>query len=258
MQLRSFQMRRRINTGEGAFTLIELAVVMVIFGVIVVLTAPAFNEFANSGNVTRATHEIAGTLESARSYAMANHTYVWVGFFEEDGSRASTSPAVSGTGRIILSVAASRDGTLIYDPNNVRSPAKNIDPDRLVQVNELVRIEHMHLKTSEPGKGTGDTFDTRPSAQANLAQIGDTSPRNPSLTPLQFPLGCSSTAAQYTFRKVIQFSPLGETRVNNTNYDLRPVVEIGLQPVRGRMLDGANIAAVQITGILGNVKVYRK
>lgn len=245
-----------IRNGDG-YSLVELAIVIAFIAAMLVLAAPAFIDIAGAGNVTQAAQEVAGALESARAYAMANHTYVWVGFYEEDGLQASATPAVAGIGRIVISTVASKDGSIIYDPNDVKSPATIIDPARLIQVNELVWISRMHLKTFAVGSGTGDTFDTRPKATKNLAQIGDVSP-SPSLTPIQYPLGCSPAMAQYTFKKVIQFSPLGEARVNNTNYDLRPVVEIGMQPLRGKVPDAANPAVVQITGILGNVKIYRR
>ena len=70
----------------------------------------------------------------------------------------------------------------------------------------------------------------------------------------------TSSTAQYNFTKAIEISPRGEVRVNNTNYSVKPVVEIGLQPTYGTLVDTANrnVAAVQITGVLGNVKIYRR
>ena len=50
---------------------------------------------ARANGVEMAAHEVAGALETARSYAMANNTYTWVGFFEEDASSGSTNPAIA-------------------------------------------------------------------------------------------------------------------------------------------------------------------
>jgi len=145
----------------------------------------------------------------------------------------------------------------------VTNPPKPIDPGSLRQVGNLVKISNMNLKTAyadtadfPKGTGTspGNAFDTRPTVSGTTAQIGDRSPAA-SLTPFQYPVGSGNRPAQYVFTKVIQFSPRGEVRVNNTNYSIKPIVEIGLQPARG---NSANVAAVQITGLLGNVTIYRR
>src|SRR5437764_8079981 len=101
--------RRRLTSGV---TLIEL---LVVIGIIVILTAlltPAFTKLKSADDVTSAAYTIKGVLEQARTYAMANNTYTWVGFFEEDVS--NSTPAVAGNGRLVMSVVASKDGTNIY------------------------------------------------------------------------------------------------------------------------------------------------
>src|SRR6266446_3836439 len=85
------------------FTLIELLIVIVIIAVLLVLIAPAFTTIKGGTDVTSAAYTIKGVLETARTYAKANNTYTWVGFFEEDVSLSSTSPATAGTGRIVMS-----------------------------------------------------------------------------------------------------------------------------------------------------------
>src|SRR6266568_5939720 len=104
-----------------AFTLIEMLVVMGIIALLMVLVAPAFTNLKSAGDVTGAAYTIKGVLDQARTYAMANNTYTWVGFFEEDVSTSSTNAATPGIGRIVMSIVASKDGTMIYNPT---SPAK--------------------------------------------------------------------------------------------------------------------------------------
>ncbi len=255
-----FALRSR-SKPHAAFSFIELLTALGMVVTLMTLVAPAVLPMQSAGNMAQAAYEMAEVLENARAYAAANNTYVWVGFYEEDASRGR---AVAGTGRVILSTVASKDGTIPYDA--VKSPATPIDPGRLTQVCKLAKIENIHLKTASSasgadfpkGLGTGNTFKTRPTVSGVTAQIGDSSP-SASLTPFQYPVGSANLAAQYLFSKVIQFSPRGEARVNNTNYSIKPVVEIGLQPTRGSMVDGANrnVAAVQVTGLLGKVTVYR-
>src|SRR6266853_20295 len=95
-----------------AFTLIEMLVVMGIIAILMALLAPAFTSLKSAGDVTGAAYTIKGVLDTARTYAKANNTYTWVGFFEEDVS--STTPGAAGVGRLVVSVVASNDGTIIY------------------------------------------------------------------------------------------------------------------------------------------------
>jgi type II secretory pathway pseudopilin PulG len=232
---------------------------MVVMAVIVLLTAllvPAFTSMKSSGDITNAAYTISGTLEQARSYAMGNNTYVWVGFFEEDVSGLSTSPATQGIGRVVISVVASKDGTIIYDPNSLTA----IDPTRLTQLGKLTKIPNVHLSTFVDGSGTGSTFDNRPPVTYNTARIGDTTPPNASQTPFQYPVGNPAPTAQYTFVKAIQFNPAGEARINNNNFSLKTVAEIGLQPTHGNVVStvNPNVVAIQFSAISGDTKIYRR
>src|ERR1700722_5827359 len=86
-----------MSENHKAFTLVELLMVIVIIAVMLVLSIPAFYAIKGGSDITKAAYDISGVLEQARTYAMANNTYVWVGFYEEDGSVLSTNPATPGT-----------------------------------------------------------------------------------------------------------------------------------------------------------------
>src|SRR5204863_9790752 len=117
-----------------AFTLLEMLVVMGIIAILMVLLAPAFTSIKSAGDVTGAAYTIKGVLDQARTYAMANNTYTWVGFYEEDVSQPSTTPqATAGTGRLVISIVASKDGTTVYDPNSAANPDP-INPTKLSQI----------------------------------------------------------------------------------------------------------------------------
>ena len=245
-----------------AFTLIELLIVTGIIALLMVLVIPAFTNIKSGGDVTRAAYTIKGVLETARTYAKANNTYVWVGFFEEDVSQPSTNPATAGTGRIVMSVVASKDGTTVYDPS---SPA-TIDPTKLTQVGKLTKVENAHfagdtLFTNTPSTPTGSTFNNRPPVTYRIASPPNSSPSTNSRTPFQYPVGSPAPSAQYTFVKAVQFSPGGEARIDNSaDYTLQTAAEIGLRATHGTTVDivSPNVVAIQFTGVGGSVTIYRK
>jgi prepilin-type N-terminal cleavage/methylation domain-containing protein len=268
-----------LNHKPHAFTLIELAAVIAIIAVLTVLLVPVFTNLKGANDLTSAAYTIKGVLEQARTYARVNNTYAWVGFYEENGSIASTNPPTSGSGRFVMSSVASVDGTTIYG-----STPGAIDPTRLIQVTKLVKIDNLHLPLFAIGTGMGGTFDTRPAlplepiAGYNFSRFGElnapspnTAPYTNSQYPFQYPVGNPTPTAQYAFLKTLQFSPRGESRINGNNYDVRRVVEIGLLQTRGSTVpaptNGAgtsmatyngNVIAVQISGLGSIVKLYRR
>jgi len=237
-----------------AFTLLELLIVIGIIAVLLVLIAPAFTSLKSAGDVTSAAYTIKGVLDTACTYAKANNTYTWVGFYEEDVSQQSTTPATPGNGRLVMSIVASKDGTNVATTNP-------IDPTKLIQVGKLTKIGNVHLATSADGTNLplgsntypGTTFDTRPTVTSTYC-IGDAAN---SSTPFVYPL---AGALQYTFMKAVQFSSSGEARVNNLTNSLQPAGEIGLRPTHGATVDmnNPNVLAIQFTGVGGDVAVYRK
>src|SRR5437899_1351866 len=235
------------------FTLIELLVVMGIIALLMVLIAPAFTTIKSGTDVTNAAYTIKGVLDTARTYAKANNTYTWVGFYEENvANPASPNPDTPKVGRLIMSIVASNDGTEVY--TSVGSPGADMDPNgtRLSQVGKLVKLDNMHLRTFAncTSNCTGNSFPTRPPVPGNLpdnAKIGDTSPPD-SLRYFHYP--ANGAVAQYVFKKMIQFSPRGECRPQNDNYEMRTVIEVGFQPIHGTdvsSVDDNKDCAVQLT-----------
>jgi prepilin-type N-terminal cleavage/methylation domain-containing protein len=250
-----------------AFTLLELLIVVGIIALLMVLVAPAFTSIKGGTDVTSAAYTIKGALDTARTYAKANNTYTWVGFYEEDVSQPSTTPATAGTGRLVASIVASKDGTMLYTIPLGGSFTLDASPNQtaLIQISKLVKIDNLHLKTFSAPTSTPpplDTFDTRP-APTPTAQVGDTTPATPYLS-FHYPVG--NPSPQYTFAKVIQFSPHGEGVVDNSNYfasgaSLTPISEIGVEPTHGAAVPTstpANVVAIQFTGLGGDVRIYRR
>ena len=263
-----------------AFTLIEVLVVVTLIAVLMVLVVPAFTTIKSGNDVTTAAYTIKGVLAQARTYAQANNTYAWVGFYEENGSISSTNPASAGNGRLILSIVASKDGTNIYGAGT-----GTIDCAQLTQIGSLVKIDNVHLPLLAIGTETGDadTLDTRPALQSdptagyNYSRFGELNSLQPNTAPyttpynFQYPVGIPCPTAQYTFNKLLQFSPRGECRVNGDSYQVRRIVEVGLVQTRGSSVPtpasgggtstatyAGNVVALQINGFGSTVKIYRR
>jgi prepilin-type N-terminal cleavage/methylation domain-containing protein len=273
-----FRLSNLSAKARHAFTLLELLVVIAIIAILMVLVAPAFTNIKGGNDITTAAYTIKGVLGQGRTYAQANNTYAWIGFYEEDGSRSSTSPATAGTGRLVMSIVASKDGTNVYG-----SSTGTIDCTKLTQVGNLVKIDNVHLPLLAIGSDTGDMFDTRPALQFdptagyNYSRFGELNGTTPNTAPyttpynFQYPVGSPCPTAQYTFNKLLQFSPRGECRVNGDSYQVRRVVEVGLVQTRGSTVPtpvagagtstatySGNVVALQINGFGSTVKIYRR
>ncbi len=269
---------------------------MAVIVVMLVLVVPAFTSRLAAGNVTRSAYDISGTLEQARAYAMANNTYVWVGFFEEDGSRASTTPATTGIGRVILSVVASRDGTR-YNAITAGAPAAfgaggTTNQVALTQINKLVRLDNTHLagindNLTSPGSANQPTRPPVPPAyqvgdapaagtqpnNANGAFARTTQSTNGNTTTFTYPIPPSATQTattpQYAFAKIIEFNPQGEASkiTENTQAGAGPQnwMEVAIQPTHGGVIapeytgthQNLAAAAILIEGLSGRTQVFR-
>ena len=257
---------------RSAFTLIELMVVIGIIVLLSVLLVPAFTSLKGSSDITNAAYTITGVLEQARNYAMANNTFVWVGFYEEATTATSptnATPPYPGKGRLMLAMVASKDGT-----TNCQDPASNtttripLTPNQITQIGKLIKIENIHMTdvgapsptpspTPQPNSLAARpdvpyTYGSPTADYLNRINSEDThSPENQTLYPF--------VAQGYTFYKTVRFNPRGEANINST-YALKRVAELGFKPTHGIVVDAnsTNVVAIQFSGVSGNFKIYRK
>jgi len=264
---------------RAGFTLLELLIVVGIIGVLLVLIAPAFTPIKGGGDVTSAAYGIKGLLENARTYAKANHTYVFIGFTEVDSSVDPSSPPVAGNGRVVVAVVASKDGTRHFKyltsgqgndwQSNYADPTKpEYHGKHLLPVGKLEKYENFHFlvdfgawtSAQHPNSNMGRNQPT--GAFYTLGNAGSTS-----ATPFTWPLGSGlDSGYQYRFDKVISFDPQGIARITgSTNADeIARVMEIDFQPTHGTIVppqpinqDIGNQAVIQISPLSGAVRLYR-
>jgi len=269
---------------RAGFTLLELLIVVGIIAVLLVLMAPAFTTLKSAGDVTISIYGIRGLLENARTYAKANHTYVFVGFAEVDSSvDPSVSPQVTTGpnpyGRVAVAVVASKDGTRHFQyatsnqgsdwQSNYSDPSKpEYHGGHLMAVSKLERYENLHFLVDfgpwPPGPTHQNSNMARNQPTGTFYTLGNAG--SVSQTPFSWPLGSALDSGQYRFDKVINFDPQGIARITGSgNADEIPrVMEIDFQQTHGTVVpppptnqDVGNQAAIQIAPMSGAVRVYR-
>src|SRR5437868_305919 len=135
--------------GQRGFSLIELLVVIAIIILVTALIVPAFTSIKSGGDVTSAAYTIKAVLDQARTYAMANNTYTYVGFYEEAATATiptNATPPYPGKGRVVLATVASIDGTTsCEDPAATTTNRIPLTPSKITQIGKLVRIQNIHI-----------------------------------------------------------------------------------------------------------------
>ena len=248
-------------------------VVIGIMTVLMVLLVPAFTSLKGSGDMTNAADIIAGTLAQARTHAIANNTYTWVGFYEEAASATAATniaPPYPGKGRLLLATVRSLDGTSIFDNSD---PSAVLPPARIAPVGKLVKIEGVHVTDiGAPQSPTPNptplpnSLDARSDLPYTYAASLNADHFNRISSDSSDDTKFSFAAQGYTFYKTVRFTPRGEANINST-YSLKVAAELGLVPTHADVAPtvppsggrySGNIIAIQFSGVGGNVKVYRQ
>ena len=226
------------------FTLIELLIVVGIIGLLLVLIAPAFTTIKGGNDVTSAAYTIKGVLETARTYAQANNTYTWVGFAGSIGETV--------TGNVALVAVTSKDGTDLG--TSINQVGNRVDiTTGLRRIGKVMRLDNAHIGDTgmpQPSPSPAPEFETRASVNVNY-RLG--------ASGSQYNSDYYFVEQGTQFDRWIRFSPRGEAVVKGGATQVTQYAEVGVLPTHDTALAPTpNIVAIQISGLGGNVRIYRR
>lgn len=208
-----------------AFSILELLAVIGIISLCSVMVIAAVSSIGGGTSITKAGGDVASLLEQARTHAMAQNTYVWVGFRQDDMDTLSAA------------VVASRNG----EPQPIVTDAA-ASPSDVIQLGGIQRFKNVRMVVAPSGTGRATV-----GASAQLAGL---------ITPIiRFGAGKGGNHRDFT-NQVVQFNNRGEAKIASGSF--QKIVEIGLQAsANGSVRDPNNYAAVQLGALTGSVTVFR-
>ncbi len=250
----------------------ELLFTLSIMAILAVLVASGLQSAFGAGFGSEVS-DIASTFMRARSYAIANNTYTFVGVTEVSASTPASSAQTTGSGRIGVVVYATNDGTRGYDPTTttlpIALPQTAVAPftnTKLVVVAPLRHFDNIHLTTLTTaiiGK-FGSSYPITSTTMTYNSYYDLATTTLPSQTTMSWPV---SGSALYSFGgtnpgSIIQFNPQGEAQVftgaNTDSY--YQWIEMDLVPIHGSNVPAttpANQGSIVIDGASGAVSIYR-
>jgi len=225
------------------FSILELLMVINIMAWMAWASITALWGISGGIAMNRKVSDMQSILELARSQAMQLNTYVYVGFFESDGMKASGKlPVTSGVGKIWIGTVATKDGTAGYNPSD---PSSVISPSNLMPIGKLQQMENLHLDQS---------LSFGHAAMLTNSMVVGVTPVN---APFGWPVNTKATIPGFTVA-VIRFDPRGSATIPGSQA-LPEALQIALRPSKGGMVavNSLDTAVVQVDAINGIVKALR-
>lgn len=228
MRLKSSHFNQSIKiSGKKGFSLVELLAVVGIVVLLGSLSIPALTAINNASRLNNAIINIQGSLQVAKTYAVTNRTYVWVGFTVENTGTANPT--------IRMAMIHTKKGSLFGSTGT-------FDPSRWSPVQQPIAVSGVDMDSTLGGSSGDITEDDSTLTDTLTDPIPD----------FDWRVG----DADYTFTDIIQFGPDGraslELDVDDQSIPLR-FVRIGLLDAKNT----DNYAVIRVSGTTGNVELYR-
>lgn len=229
------------RSNRTGFSIIELLAVIAVISIIAGVSVPALSGLNRAGNANRAIAGVAGALDLARQYAVSRNTYTWVVL--------AANPSAVGGSSLYAVVLGSRDGSNTIDGVT----AVDLDTRATYRLDTATANVEVLQRTMAFPNAVVEPLASSP-APAGLP------PAAPNAN-VSFKFAASSVEAMAFLnanpnaQRVVQFSPTGQARVSGS---INQVVELGLKPMKGRIPDEINVAAIQVSGLTGQTQVYRR
>lgn len=231
--------------GACAFSLMELLVVINIIAWMSWFSIISLSALISASSLSQGVSSIGGVLEQARTQAMLLNTYVYVGFFESDGSLSDTvKPAPAGAGRLWVVAVATKDGTVGYDQSDASS---TIPSSNLIPVGKLQMINNVHLSETNPFSAQGLITNTvRISASLDSTNA-----------PFGWPIDSKKSVGGFS-TGVIRFDPRGTASIPGNSTPAEGI-QIAVIPTRGKFVASSNIngAILQLDSFTGMIRTFR-
>ncbi len=217
------------------FSLAELLTVLAIIGVLVTLSVPALRGVSETGSMTQAITRISGTLDAARSYAVANNTHAWVAF---------TDNALPGEAGLKMVAFASRTGLDLDSDEGGATIEYPSDDVELIAPIETIRQMKIDGKIPEE----------------NALRTGDSLPTVGELTEFpQMAGGLQLQLQQESYTRSIHFKPSGEAAITRELPEVIQMVVIPEKNPGGTIpeKDARQAMVIRVSGLTGQAIVYQ-
>lgn len=212
--------RRQQGISASGFTVVELLTVITLMAILTVASMTSFSGVRASG-FSAGVATVTESIANARLAAMANNTYVWVGI---------NTSVVNGSSEIDIAGILSTTG----QSSDLSTPGRTKALSNPVIVSSMALNSNLSMNLVPP---------------VNDPVVQDISTSD--IGRFQQNVHGSSQ----TFQQIIQFTPRGEASVLSAGPSR--FIQIGLQYTNGTNPVPANIAVLRISGLSGEVSVYR-
>jgi len=220
-----FTRHARKSSGRGmrGFTLVELLCVLAIMSIVMATTWSSLAGLMSGSSLTNNAYNLGGLVQQAKTAAMTQNTYVWLGFY---------SYTINGAPAVAVATVTSRSGLATDLQNN----------------NYQILVHPLTLKNVVVAQST-DYLNKLPG-------VDTTNNTDVSQSAYPFTLNLPGQGI-VTFSDVIAFSPDGSVNLpqSDGSLTLEQCVGVGLDASPSKT---TKTVAVQIHGLSGQVSVFQQ